>query len=471
MRGKFLVVAFALLCTMSLLIAQTIQPTPTVQPTIPAPPTSVNPNPTTVAPNPVAGPAPGPTTSTVATTVPGETTSIMETTTIPGNMGGTGGTGTPNFGTPTTIGPSASASCSTYTLPSATQLNNSINVGIELGILALTVSIDMIAIGYMLSKILPASGIVRWLDNEWVEVTKSALLLAGIYAVLSILGSFAVLLNGGSVGSTYSQNIATLANSANTYLCSVQNNIQFSFGFLISLSNDIGILKSLTIDYAVPIPTPWVVYQAGITFKPYTSNLLFAGLSVSPFDSLLTDLITVISVPVIYITTMEQFLLPYFIGLGLGILIPMGLIFRAFPFVRGIGGTMIAFGIGLAIIFPAVLSIFNQTVSNVLGSSLLIVQAPANWSSTNWFFNVFLQSLNNFLNGLFTYVDTWIIALWGITSVYPALNAIIGFDIYLVIQFLLFILDLAIMFPIMDAIARALGGSIKLQYGKRLKLL
>ena len=67
------------------------------------------------------------------------------------------------------------------------------------------------------------------------------------------------------------------------------------------------------------------------------------------------------------------------------------------------------------------------------------------------------------------------IAFSTIGSIYPALNFLLGYGVngmYLAFQvFFLFVLDLIILFPLTDGIARLLGGTIRFQLGGKLKLV
>ncbi len=371
--------------------------------------------------------------------------------------------------------PSGVVTCTQLTTQT-TQINNAINAGVGLGILALLFSVCLVAIGYMISKILPASGLRGWIDTEIVEITKTAILLGAIYAILSLLGSVSLLLNGTTPGTSsstsYAGNIGTLASNANTYLCTVQNNLAFGYTFIINLANDIGLLQSTRIYYTVAIPAIIIGLKSTVAFNPVASQLLYSGLIQTPLSSVISDIGTFVAVPVIYITTLESFLLPYLVAIGLGGLIPMGLVFRAFPFIRGIGGMLIAIGIGIAIIFPATIVILNQSVSNAMGTALLSIQAPTQINTgNNFWLSVFIDTINQFFSNLIEWVAAWGVAFQSFVGIYGVLNSLIGYDIYMVVQFLLFILDLAIVVPIVNGIAASLGGSVRLGFGHKLKLV
>ncbi len=56
---------------------------------------------------------------------------------------------------------------------------------VAVALLALTFSFDVVALGYIISKIFPQTGINEWLPNEYWEIAKSAILIVSIYALLA----------------------------------------------------------------------------------------------------------------------------------------------------------------------------------------------------------------------------------------------------------------------------------------------
>ena len=60
--------------------------------------------------------------------------------------------------------------------------------------------------------------------------------------------------------------------------------------------------------------------------------------------------------------------------------------------------------------------------------------------------------------------------IFSTTAIYTYMNEIMQYGIYLIIQLLLFSFDLILMYPIVDNVARSLGGSIRLSLGGKLRL-
>ena len=55
-------------------------------------------------------------------------------------------------------------------------------------------------------------------------------------------------------------------------------------------------------------------------------------------------------------------------------------------------------------------------------------------------------------------------------GVYYFYNYILNYGFYMILQFFIFAADLMILYPIVDSIARSLGGTLRLSLGSKLKL-
>jgi hypothetical protein len=366
-----------------------------------------------------------------------------------------------------------------------TIIQNSLSTGLSLSAIGLLLSVMILAIAYMASHVIETSGIREWISTEYVEITKTLIIIAGIYFLLSMLGSIAILLTGSpaSAGSSIQSstiNLLGVANSANSYLCNSQIDMAKYFSSVIGISQGIELLNSVNIDWIITVPVLAIVFGSGVAYLPISSSLL----SVNPFNpgavpysSFFNDLLSFVILPVMYIISAEAALLPLLVSLGLVVLIPMGIVFRALPFTRPIGGTLIAIGIGLAIIFPAVLAIFNNSVISFIGG----YQPPQSQNmcttaTSNWLTQVFIDLWCNLQQGPLASISEFgsgfgagFYVISG--NIYSAINYGLDVNVYFIVQFLLFILDLAITIPIVAAVASYLGGSLRLSLTKRLKLV
>ncbi len=353
----------------------------------------------------------------------------------------------------------------------------------SVSLLALMISFDVVAIGYILSKIFANQGLSGWVNSEFWEMAKTAIIIVGVVAILSLLGNIALLLSPSQLvvqpsTSSYSTSLTALAMGACYYLAGVyspggyvggnslpgtNSYLANAYTYLLGLGNDIGTLKSIAVSVWIPIPPPPfaeespVEFTFGFSMMPYQNRLLETDSRFAPqYASILNDMLTFVGTPVLLLMGMQYYLLPTVFTLGLLVVIPMGLVLRAFPFVRGIGGMLIALGIGMALIYPSLLLMLNYPITQALQSSAI----PTLTGST----------CNNLLCGFIIGLNGVGDALESVNSIFPALNGILFYNAYLLLQLVLFLLDLAIAFPLVDNIARMLGGSIRLQLGGKLKL-
>jgi hypothetical protein len=348
-----------------------------------------------------------------------------------------------------------------------------------LALLALTVSFDVVAVGYILGKVFPSRGITEWLSTEYWEIAKTAMLIVGIYAVLSLMGNLASLVAPPAAAAQASNALASnslsfagvtgLVNGGCAYLSNENTFAGSTLSYLFGLSIGIGVIKYSTVgmQIPIPIPAPWpLVYQSGFTMSIYWNNMLEGSTPTPLYQSMLSDLLTLVVMPVTYLIEAQLVLLPILFALGLGALIPLGLLFRAFPFVRGIGGTLIAIGIGLSLIYPATLALLNSPVTVALQGSAVMTPPQAQCQGP-WV----VCGLAGIVFSTFQGMRGWGDAVMAMTTIYPALNSMLYYTMYMMLQLLLFILDLMIVYPFTDNIAKMLGGTIRLNIGGRLKLV
>jgi hypothetical protein len=187
---------------------------------------------------------------------------------------------------------------------------------------------------------------------------------------------------------------------------------------------------------------------------------------VSQFQSVLSDVISYVAFPVALIVEAQRYLLPLLFVIGLSVIIPIGLIFRAMPFTRGIGGTLIGIGIGISIIYPSMLIVLNYPVTNAL-------QLSPFTSSYSCNYGIFCYAIDIVVNFIKSIVDMGLsfgVAAASLENMVVALNYITWYSVSLALQLVLFILDLGIGYSISNGIARLLGGNISLRITGKIKL-
>ncbi|MEM0147019.1 MAG: hypothetical protein QXF85_01005 [Candidatus Micrarchaeaceae archaeon] len=343
---------------------------------------------------------------------------------------------------------------------------------IGISMLALTISIDVVAIGYIIARLVPGTGIRSWLDNEYWEIAKSAMIIIGIYAILAFVGSVSLLVyNSYSSGlgasapcstasfGTYSADISSLETVANCYLNNTKNDVSIGIQNFYTLSVSLGALRSITLTIAYPITITTFILQFGFSSRIYANQLLEQGPTTGTYESMINDLFGLIITPLAFMIVVQQVGLPYIIIVALGFLIPLGLVFRAFPFIRNIGGTLIGIGIALAVIYPATLVLLNIPVSNAFTFVMPSQQHQVTGSSSGAL--GFLGILSSVLPLAYS---NYIYQIYSFISIY------IQFSMYFVLQLLLFILDLVIVYALGDNIAKLLGGTFRLSLGEKLKI-
>ncbi|MGC8629091.1 MAG: hypothetical protein ACP5T4_02675 [Candidatus Micrarchaeia archaeon] len=366
----------------------------------------------------------------------------------------------------------------------STQASNTVNAPAFIGIslLALTVSIDVVAIGYVIGKLVPSSGVLQWLNNEYWEIAKSAMLIAGIYAILTFMTSISLMLSGVATPTTsYVINANALEQACNTYFANTLTNISAGAKSLYGFAMGLGFLRGITISASIPIPIPIpiplvkIYIASGFSSRIYANQLLEQGPTTGTYESMINDQFTLLIIPLMFITIALQYGLPYLMIAGLGILIPLGVVFRAFPIVRGIGGTLVGMGIAMAVILPSTVVLLNMPASNALAFLAQVPPIPQSSSSSppsgilGAMFTIFTESITA-LFGFTTAISDALNVLSSVGEIYSFLNVFIADTIYLVFQLLLFIFDLIIVYELGNNIAKSLGGTFRLSLGGKLKL-
>ncbi len=361
-------------------------------------------------------------------------------------------------------------------------------IAIALSLLALLVSIMIIGIIYIITKLLPGVGLARWLQDEYKEIVKSAILIMVIFSVISIMSGISIALMG-TTTSSYGANVSQLYYQSEVYICSVNTQLNTSMQNMFDLelvsgfASDVhvywqGIPFPPALSYAIPVVGEFLadlpVFYSGFGAVPFNNNVLKYG-SSAQYSSLFNDMVNFVEFPMITVYSSQRFLLPLFMVVGLLLLLPVGLIFRSIPLIRGIGGTILALGIGLAVVWPSVLVLFNAPMSSYFSSVFptQIQQQSLGNACNSWgILSSVCNSISSgaeFASGL---AESTAVVFQSMSSIYPALNYLLYYNLFLIFQFyFLFVFDLIITYSIIDNIARLLGGSIRLSFGRRLKLI
>ncbi len=370
---------------------------------------------------------------------------------------------------------------------------SSSGTGLELALLALTISFDVVAIAFALSRLFPNTGIRNWLQTEYWEIAKTAIIIVVIFAGITFIGNLSYLLVPSAVSGpvTLNNNVADLTpliHGAEGYLCNVNSQLVNTWEEFGIISAGTGFWSTLQVGFYIPIPAlgPYLAFYDGIDFLPFANWLLQTGnFFIAPYGSIINDLINFVLFPFSSITLGLITTLPSLAYVGLTFFIPLGLVFRAFPFIRGIGGTIIAIGLALCLVLPSVFILFNYEVTSVLSNTLPIIQpAPSTVnlvvsSCTGVLpsiigdvactgINLLLSSINSVAG--FTQSIWYALPVFQTNAIYTYMDRIMRYGIYIIMQLLLFVIDLMIMYPLVDGLAKSMGGTIRLSIGGKLRL-
>ena len=206
----------------------------------------------------------------------------------------------------------------------------------------------------------------------------------------------------------------------------------------------------------------------GAKFTPYASNVLATTSRLT--YSFMSDIMNLVIIPMSALFIMLYDLFPYMIEYALGVLLPLGLIMRSIPFMRNIGGTMIAIAIGTAIVYPTVILLLNLPVTNYFTGTLQLPTFSQSgstqlggFSSVSSLFSMLENSVNvgNFRISELSYNEPfWTGFIGSLDSIYPSINFITYELMNPLIQFFLNIFDIIIVLIITSNIAQMLGGSL-----------
>jgi hypothetical protein len=143
---------------------------------------------------------------------------------------------------------------------------------------------------------------------------------------------------------------------------------------------------------------------------------------------------------------------------------------------RGLGGTFIAMGIGLSLIFPTMLVVFNMPVTNyikaaVLGSPPTASTSQQSFTPATGFIqgaiSTVIKPILNVLSGVVIVGEGYGIGLFtSIFGIYDVFNFAMYYSLISILQFILLVIDIVIGIILTGDIARILGGSVKLGIGK-----
>ena len=401
--------------------------------------------------------------------------------------------------------------------------------------IALLLSFTIVAICYLIGEVLAIQGFKGWYKSELWEAIKSLIIVGVIFSFIVIAGSLASLLPGinnqplstcftnpSLPGSTNGFDLIyyTAYSTFGTGSClGAINYTNMSYNNLLGIAMGAEFLKGTTLNTYFTIPFPPIPVcepcpigslNIGADFNIYQSNIVDAN-PITGAGHILVMAFTFLVFPMLAVLEVQYAVFMDIIAISFGVLLPLGLIFRALPFLRAIGATLIALAIAGAIIYPLMLAMINAPLmyffSPLFPSNQAVLFNSASYSCPGIVSTIICSVISEFnplvgivFSGLpggigvptpgcppavlpssITGVDendyaAFFTGYCGALSafvngtIYPILDPMFIYLFPVVVQFILFILDLLIGITAARGIARALGGDIKLGVGK-LKLV
>ena len=372
---------------------------------------------------------------------------------------------------------------------STTSIGACIMSAIPVALIGILLSIMLIAVAYMLGEVFNISNLKGWYKGELWEVAKSVAIIVIIFAVLVIMSGIAATLYGLPYSTSLTGNqvsasgivlnnlVGVYTSTMNDYIIPQYSIVNNALNGMIGLSLAVGALKSFTYSLYFPIPIPFAgSLDFGSAGSIYKSSVI-ESIAAAPNLSFVVDIISLIIIP---IEILFSLLSAYFIdivAIGLSVFLPIGIVLRAIPFLRGIGGTMIGIGIMISLIFPSLLLLFNIPVSSLMVGPTPTAQPAYSCSSSNYVYclimNFISTTTNTVLGAIQAMGYSFTGAEYGLAtffssppSIFPALNYITGEVEQVILQFILLILDIIVTITIGNSIAKMLGGRVRLGIGK-----
>lgn len=370
---------------------------------------------------------------------------------------------------------------------SAGDINSCITSTIPIAAIGLIVTFMLVAIAYLLGETLGIAQLKGWYRNELLEGVKSVLVLITVFTVIGIFGSVASSFSNYGCGNA---GLGSLYCNASGYLNQQSGLATDALHAAIGVSLGTAFIKELEfatyVPFPLPVPNQPSQFFGSVSFGSQEKLLKSQIIETDPIEggqSILNMINVYLITPMTILIGVQAFLIYTTVYIGLAIFIPLGIVLRAVPFLRGIGGTLIAVGVGLSIVYPMLLVGLNQQISSYFIPTYTSVQYSS--CGSGFGSDIVGAILCTLYSGVveilgFGAINTPLFAAIGTPGVigyssglyslangiYGPLNILILFSIPLILQLLLFILDLIIGLSFVGAVAKMLGGTLRLGIGK-----
>lgn len=364
-------------------------------------------------------------------------------------------------------------------------------------VIGLLFSFYFVALSFLIGEVIGIQSFKGWYRAELWEAVKSIGIVAIIFAVIIFLGAMAGFFvqysngPGCSAGPTPFANISALFCDSSGFLGNeIIHPVNDSFYNALGVAVGAGLMRSISLSgYNTlpfpPVPIPGVPccygsLNLGSDTNLYQSSILDTTIPAGP--TFLKDLNNLLVYPMVMIMIVQYYLTLVLMSVGLGVFLPLGLILRAVPFLRGIGGTLIALAIAVAVIYPSLIVFVNAPITGTitfsaptcppvnteLGTGLSTALLQLAYATAYGIQGVAFSGIPNqaaFQCGYSAAVDTFFTGN-AADSGGSVISVIFDYQLPMVLQFILFVIDLIMAIVLAQQIAKMLGGSLRLGFGK-----
>ena len=309
----------------------------------------------------------------------------------------------------------------------------------SLVLLAVLTSYMIVALAYAIGIGFRYPSVISWAKQEFLEASLTAMLIVVFLFLTTTMETVSTAIAGGNA-----------YDIAFDYLNDADSSLDGLFARLVIFQGIIGAIASLSFSFYVPLP---------ILPAPFTTFVdLRLGTTLPAMPSL--DALLYGVGPVLYMVYATKFaiyaqkVMLFFSGTAMkSFFLPMGLIFRAFPITRKMGGTIIAMALALYFVLPIALAV----------NTFFFDELSSDWEDVDFSLNMPFPEIGLDIVPYILTGQIWALFLYfylGYSTVVMdlALNWVVSLSHLFMSIFFLFILDVIIVITSFRAIAYAVGG-------------
>lgn len=264
----------------------------------------------------------------------------------------------------------------------ASAINACVAGTIPIALIGIMLSFTVVFLAYVIGNVITLEGFRNWYRGELWETIKSVILVLVIFSVLAIVGNIVLSVTGptptvpagcpAGSGTGTVPSLAALYTSDMVYICNAYSLSTNSYTAFKWFSVGRGIITSSVRSFwgdtdLIFIGIP-VAFQHGYLGTSYLNSNILENFGAGS-STFVSGGFTAVGVALLVLGA-EQYMFLSLVLLGFALFLPMGIIMRAIPFIRPLGSLMIGVAIGISVIFPAVIVLFNAPIYGYLSNTL-----------------------------------------------------------------------------------------------------